>query len=396
MTAVNNGVRTNGVVCRARRFVFHYGLMLAPLLCGLGLFAGGMVAQEARHPLLVYYGDETSAQASQSENYAALLEVLRGSDNPRSAIVAESIVADAEKFPLLIRRDVAALKVQAKRLGFDLAIFTNALAFDGKYQLFSAETGTIETHKLPEIPSASSTILATSPLSRPEYLRAGLLSVSALYPDDTLDMVLITNSHGGRDMVLIPRVNADLSQTGAALAMREMLESDDNGVPPAWAQPQGTSKLAHWKILNDVSAAHGVRFPLVFRETCVSGIRSLTELFAVPDNVGLIAHSGTGNINGWDLDYAQMLGTVAPGSDWIASLAASLKDHGVHVDTWTTAWFGVLLVALRNVPVVVFFVPLALWIAWYAWRQYRRRAKSPGARSSPGVVEGLFTGESKR
>ena len=48
-----------------------------------------------------------------------------------------------------------------------------------------------------------------------------------------LDMVLVTNGHGGRDMALIPRVNSDLSQDGAASAMREMLESDDNGAPPA-------------------------------------------------------------------------------------------------------------------------------------------------------------------
>ena len=103
--------------------------------------------------------------------------------------------------------------------------------------------------------------------------------------------------------------------------------------------------------------------------------------FAVPDSVGLIAHSGTANLDGWDLDYGEMLATVAPGSDWIAALADALKDRGVQVDTWATAWFGVLLVALRSVPIFVFFVPLALWIAWYASRQYRRRRKLPWAKT---------------
>jgi len=55
--------------------------------------------------------------------------------------------------------------------------------------------------------------------------REGLLSVAALYPPNSLDIVLITNSHGSRDMALIPRVNADLSQADAGRAMREMLES---------------------------------------------------------------------------------------------------------------------------------------------------------------------------
>ena len=113
-------------------------------------------------------------------------------------------------------------------------------------------------------------------------------------------------------MALIPRVNADLSQTGAALAMREMLESNDNGASPAWAQSQGTSKLAFWQVLENVTAARGVRFPLVFREACFSGIRSFTELFAVPGSVGFIAHSATGSLDGWNLDYAQLLGTVSP------------------------------------------------------------------------------------
>jgi hypothetical protein len=361
------------------------GLLLVSLLCGPALAQGhrardDLLGQIARHQLLVYYADETTPEAAQSQNYAALLDILRSSANPRAATVAASIIADADRFPRLVRRDIDALQREAQRLGFDLAIFTNALAFEGNYLLFHADTGITETLKLPAIPSTPSLILATSPLSRPEYLRAGLLSVTALYPNNSLDLVLITNGHGGRDMALIPRVNADLSQAGAAMAMREMLESDDNGTPPAWARPQGTSKLAYWQILHEVSAAHGVRFPLVFRETCVSGVRSFTELFAVPDSVSLIAHSGTGDLNGWDLDYAQMLGTVAPGSDWIGSLSADLKARDVHVETWATAWFGVLLVTLRSIPIVVFFIPLVLWIAWYAWRGLLRNLKSSRSR----------------
>jgi len=381
MTTTSNVERWCGSVCRARRSFVRHGLILASLLCALAFGAGEAAAKDARHPLLVYYGDETSAQAAQSENYAALLEVLRSSESPRASVVAENIVKDAEKFPLLVKRDIEALKAQAKRLGFDLAIFTNALAFDGAYQIHRAATGKTETHKLPDIPPTSSPILATSPLSRPEYLRAALLSVSALYPAGSLDMVLITNGHGGRDVTLMPRVNADLSQAGAALAMRQMLESDDNGVPPAWARIQGTSKLAYWQILSDVSAAHDVRFPLVFRETCVSGIRNFTELFAVPNSVESIAHSGTGNLDGWSLDYGEMLGSVAPGSDWIAGLADALKDRGVQVDSGATSWFGVLFVALRGIPSVVFFVPLVLWLAWYASRHYRRRRKLSWAKT---------------
>ena len=382
MTTANDGVRGSGFGYHARRYHARWSPILALFLWGLALSGVGTATAEVRHPLLVYYGDETSAQAAQSENYAALFEVLRNSDSPRAAKVAKSIATDAEKFPLLVQRDIEALKVQARRLGIDLAIFTNALALDAEYQLFRAQAGVTEKHRLPDIPPTSSTILSTSPLSRPEYLSAGLLSVAALYPANSLDIVLITNGHGGRDMALIPRVNADLSQTGAALAMREMLESNDNGAPPAWAQSQGTSKLAFWQVLENVTAARGVRFPLVFREACFSGIRSFTELFAVPGSVGFIAHSATGSLDGWNLDYAQLLGTVSPGSDWIGSLSANLEREGIHVDTWATASLGVLRVVLRNISIVVFFIPIALWISWYGFgRRFRHRVTLSWAKS---------------
>jgi hypothetical protein len=346
------------------------------LVC-LGLFAYPAQASDARrHRLLLYYGDETSTQAIRSENYAALLAVLRSSSNPRAATVATSVVSDAENFPRLIQRDVDALRLQAKRVGFDLAVFTNALAFDGHFLLYRAETDIAERQVLPPVPPATNTVLATSPLSRPEYLRAALFSLGALYPKNALDVVLITNSHGGKDMALIPRVNADLSQAGAASAMKEMLETGDNGEPPDWAVPKGTSKIAFWQVVGEASSAYGIGFPLVFRETCVGGLRSWTEYFTVPSSVGLIADSGMDEINGWDLDYANLLGDVTPGSDWVESLAEALKLEGLSVKARNTAWTDVLLISLYRIPIAAFFIPLALWLAWYAVAAYRKTRRS--------------------
>ena len=376
MTTANDWVRGSGFGYHARRYHARWGPILALFLWGLALAGVGTATAEVRRPLLVYYGDETSAQAAQSENYAALFEVLRNSDSPRAAKVAKSIATDAEKFPLLVQRDIDALKVQARRLGIDLAIFTNALALEAEYQLFRAQAGVTETHRLPDIPPTSSTILSTSPLSRPEYLSAALLSVAALSPANSLDIVLITNGHGSRDMALIPRVNADLSQAGAALAMREMLESNDNGTPPAWAQPEGTSKLAFWQVLENVTAAHGVRFPLVFREACFSGIRSFTELFAVPGSVGFIAHSATGSLDRVesglraitrDCKSRLRLDRVLVGKSRTRRDPRRYVGHGVVRRA--------VRVVLRNIPIVVFFIPIALWISWYGFGRRRFRHK---------------------
>jgi hypothetical protein len=256
--------------------------------------------------------------------------------------------------------------------------------------LYRAETGTIERQILPPVPPAANAVLVTSPLSRPEYLRAALFSVGSLYPKDTLDIVLITNSHGGRDMAMIPRVNADLSQAGAAAAMKEMLETGDNGEPPDWAVPKGTSKIAFWQVVGEASSAYGIGFPLVFRETCVGGLRNWTEYFTVPSSVGLIADSGMDEINGWDLDYANLLADVSPGSDWIGSLAGALKREGLSVKARATAWTDVLLISLHTIPTAAFFVPLVLWLVWYATASFRSRrrtlrnaSRQPGNTSAP-------------
>jgi hypothetical protein len=165
--------------------------------------------------------------------------------------------------------------------------------------------------------------------------------------------------------------------------MREMLETGDNGEPPDWAVPKGTTKIAFWQVLADASSAFGMRFPLVFRETCVGGLRSWTEFFTVPSSVDLIADSGMDEINGWELDYANLLGPVGPGSDWAASLTEALKLQGLNVRTRTTAWIDVLVIWLGQIPIAAFFAPLALWLAWYAVASYRERRRTPG-KAGPG------------
>jgi hypothetical protein len=346
-------------------------------------FAGGAAAQSApRHKLVVYYGDETSARAAQSENYATLLAVLRMSPSPLAAGAVDNILADAAGLPRLVQRDADALRDQARRLGFDLATFTNAMAFEHRYLFLRGETGIEDSRDLPPIPATTSTILATSPLSRPEYLRAALLAVGVLYPPHSLDIVLIANGHGGGDMALFPRVNTDLSRVGAALVMKEMLETDANGTPPPWAVTQGTSKMTFWRLIAEASASYGARFPLVFRETCESGLQGLAEWWVVPASVGLIADSGIEDLDGWNFDYARILGTASPGSDWIATLATGLRTEGIHVATRKMASIGAMVIDLRQIPVFFYLAPLAIWIAWYATVFVRARRLSAPARKS--------------
>jgi hypothetical protein len=334
-----------------------------------------------RHSVLIFYANETSAAAAHSENYAEVLAVLRRNGGAQAERAAASVLGDAERFPQLVKRDLDELQSAARRWKFDLAVFTNELALAGTYLFYRAATDAVETRPLPEISAPPSVVLATSPLARPEVFRSALLAVAGQYPRASLDAVLIADSHGSGEMALIPRVNADLSRPDAAPEMQDLLDSDDNGVPPDWAQLQGTGKLVFWQTIGEVGAAFGVRFPLVFREACASGLRSWREYGMVPGNVALIAHSAMGELDSAGISYAKIFSAGAPGAGvpdvaWWSTLSAGLSRSGVHVDSRWTIWLWVALISVGSVPAALFFIPLVAWLTWQAGAAIaaRRRA----------------------
>ena len=175
---------------------------------------GAVWAAPARTPVIVFYAAETTAQAAASENYAILLRALRANPNPTAASIAESIARDAKEYPAAVKRDSAIVLEGARRLGIDLLLFTNALGIERHYVRYRASIRKAETRNLPELPEPASAVLAASPLSRPDYFRAALNEIGALYPPNTVDALLVTLSHGNRDMAMMPRVFADLTSAG--------------------------------------------------------------------------------------------------------------------------------------------------------------------------------------
>lgn len=323
------------------------------------------LAATAARDVLIYYANETADRAARSDNYGRVLSALQRSPSPRAPALLASISEDARMLRAAVERDGAILRNVASRLGFDLAIFTNELALDGAYLYQRRETGVAERRPLPAIPPASSVVLATSPLSRPEYFRAALVDVAARNQREPLRVVLVTNSHGSDTMALMPRVSADLSAPGAADEFLRLLSASDDVPSPDWAVLKGTDKLAFWRIIADVSAAHDVRFPLVFRAACASGPASWTELSAVPASVERLAHTAMGALKFLEIDYAALF---APGAAPLdpARLSSALAHQGIHVSTRWTLWFWVAIITADSIPKVLYFVPLAAWAAWYA------------------------------
>lgn len=347
-------------------FASIVGAFFATALSAIAGAAATETAPPARHQVVVFYANETTAQAAQSANYADLLSILRSSRRPFANEIADALERDAREFPAAVRRDVDGLLAVARRRGFDLAVFSNALTLDQHFIVYASARGFAENRPFAELGPAPSPALAAAPLSRPDYLQAALVQVGNLYPPDSLDIILIANSHGAGDLALTPRVFADLTAANATDLMRELEQSTlQDGAPPLWAEYPGTTKVAFWRALNDAGRARGLRYPLVFREVCESGVSSFAELFEVPESVGMLAHTGDAMIGTTDIDNVSLFDVDGSDAERVHHLSETLRARGIHVDSRAMLWFQPASATVLRMYPYLLFLPLLLWLAWH-------------------------------
>jgi hypothetical protein len=330
-----------------------------------------------RRDLLIYYADETTPQSANSGNDRALLSLLAGSRSKLAPAIARGILADAHDFPLVVQADIDALSDASEAGGFDLAVFTNALALQHRYWLHRAGSTGFASEQLPDLPPAPNAVLADSPLSREDEFTAALSAVASQYRPGAVRAVLITNAHGDETMALTPRVFAVLSfaRAGEVLARLDS-PSAGSGPRPRWAEYQGVSKIAFWRILHDVGERRGLTFPLVFRDSCASGIATLSEALTLPAEVGAIADTDRNLTGLTDIDYREVFAGVRGPVDLPEFLVSRLKARGVFVHTRRTAWIEPAGWLARRFWGVLLFLPLVAWIGWVSVRA-RPGAKRP-------------------
>lgn len=359
------------------------------LACFIALFIYTPLAVQAAsdqsrpNNIVVYYANETTTRASESANYRSLLDILRSSPNPIATQIADSIVHDSTAFPAAVRKDVEALKRAGRHWKLDIAIFTNELALKGQFLHFTFENNTLNTADLPALPASQSPVLAVSPLSRSDYFQNALLSVARLYPKNTLNAVLITNTHGSQELALSPRVFADISLARAG----DILASIDNARAassemPEWAAIRGTGKIEFWRPIAEVGRQFGMTFQLVFREACASGISGWSEFNSIPDNVVNIAHTGQQIIRYHDIDYTTIFENLDGSDTFLDFLTNALIAKNIAVEKKNSIALNLVLQSLIPYK-LLFSVPFAIWLIWYFWRIYsinqiRRSLKPSG------------------
>jgi hypothetical protein len=340
-------------------------------------------AQSAR--VVIYYGNETTAPAAEAQNYSVLLSSLRTYGGQAGQDIATAIENDVVLSPGAISAEVQALLESCGRLNADIAVFTNALTQTGRFLFCRAASQSVQTLDFGRVEPSADNILNLTPLSRPEYFRAALERVAGLFSGRSSEAILLTHSHGAPAMALMPRVSADVVTLDAATRERILGLGDR---PPGWAALKGTSKIEYWRIVADVSRKYRMRFPLIVRQMCESGLNSLAEFRMIPDAVDYVAHTGMADLPYGQINYRSLLAAAEPASNPAAAFAENLRAQGLHVER---KWLFLLRlgpVYSWSVPWMLWFAPLALWLCWLAYRLVRRAllAKSDRTAVEPVVA----------
>lgn len=340
-----------------------------------GASTGAPSLSEPRATYVVLYANETPSDAGTTTNYSLLFDALRSAGRADAEKTIKILKDDARNFSALVDRQIASILAEARHGRFHAVIFTNNLARRGRFLLARAAREPSEEAAFADLTPADTEILRSSPLSRPEALRSALGMLSALPNAETSDFALITSSHGDADTVIMPRVFADFSSVDRETLVRALTVPQDRGESGASGLARfGISKVEYWDAL--ARGAPELRFPLVVRESCKSGILTWREFSAIPMAVGVVAHSGNRNIKIDHLDYARLFADLAPSESVAEQLEVRLRAQKLHVDNRYGIFFRLARRHVAGILPFALFVPLAVWLIWYWRRSFASRTSS--------------------
>jgi hypothetical protein len=341
------------------------GLLFVLTVVGAAVIAAAPRAETGPpKEIVIYYGNETTNAAAASSNYGVLLAALRAYGGKEGLDLAGAIAEDAKISPSVVGDEVKSLLNGCGRINADIVIFTNELTRDGRYLLCRAASQTVEARPFAALAPPPDAILNLTPLSRLEYFRAALEQVGALFAGRPPKAILLTHSHGSPEMGLMPRVSAEVTDLPPAM-LRHIL--DFRHSEASRAALKGTSKLQYWHVLSDVESAYRMRFALVFRQACESGLGGFAEFGAIPEGVSRIAHTAMSDLPYGKIDYNALVTSAAAAPDVTTAFAANLAAQGMHVDTKWRLLVWLVPVYLWTLPPAIWFAPIGLWLGWMAW-----------------------------
>jgi hypothetical protein len=241
-------------------------------------------------------------------------------------------------------------------------VFTNRGVRSGRFWILRPGAGRVENVAM-DAPRYDNLILASNPLTTAESLARCLHEVVRRFPADRHQYVLVAKSHGSEVLALTPRlvVRSDDVSREAFLTFANATEPVASA--PAWAKRLGTTREAFFAVLADAGQTAGMRFPLVFVESCQGVLDSELKL-QLPRNVGRFYTTGWELARYRNVDYAAVFQRCEQG----ASLAAALEEQlaakypGITRSSFWQPWHF-----------AIFSAPFLAWSVWIVARFLVRR-----------------------
>ncbi len=297
----------------------HAQVIAAPTLHGVGaalllriavVFTGSLLASlpvtaaESPAEVLVWYVNETAPVDADLRNYETIVGWLESGDTDKARMFARTLREEQTLFRDAVDREQAVLEagIVAAAGRLDALLVTNRLARAGKYRFYDRVAGRFVEAPL-VLPPSDDYVLQSNPLVRRETLTAVLAEAARRYDPAAHTFVLITKSHGGPEHALavrLPRHHEEISRD----QLLASLAGATDGIPPP---PKiGVTKADYFATLDEAGRRDGMRFSLVFMESC-RGIFMPDEEHKLPTNVTLLYTSGNRSLQYSTLDYETLL-----------------------------------------------------------------------------------------
>lgn len=319
-------------------------------------------AGEPSREVLVYYANETAPDAAESANYATFIKWLQSSDHPKAQAAAKALEDDTRLFPQAVDDEISGFRSRAVNgtLSMPVMIFTNRLARAGQCLVYDPQIGSgFRTEAFP-VTADSNFIVASNPLSQGQMLSEAMKTTARLFDPQRHEFVLITKSHGGPDLALTLK----LARRANGVTREQVLKHLAAGTSDLPVAKIGTTKDDYLAILRRAGDELGMKFPLVFLESCL-GSFSPAQMRAVPPNVGTLYSSGQRFLEFRTLNYFELFEHMGKSRTLSVAMGEFLQPRYLSISPYRAGGWQILT--------WLWFVPLIGWFWWVCKVQLRDR-----------------------
>jgi hypothetical protein len=224
-------------------------------------------------PRFIWIAAETSSSEVAENNLRLVEAALLGTGKSDYIQLARRLRDDRRLFHAAVQMDRSALEFAlTEGAEFEPFLFTNEASQRGVFEVYDKTTAEFVDRPF-ELPAANDPILRDNPLSRPDALDLVLDRVAGLLLEGGRDVILVLKGHGNGRQLLRPLVSIDAARLSMAEVVQraesfkknfdEVREADDIF---------GIGKEQLLASLERAHERHGMRFPIVFLESCKAAI----------------------------------------------------------------------------------------------------------------------------